>query len=107
VRDGETKWLLKQAYRQQLSDEVVWRKKHGFDLPIDAWLRRPLRDMFESAVLDANAPVAGLVNQAAVRKVYRSHLSGVGRHGQVLWSLLILARWAERYLGSPSLIHQT
>ena len=98
VRGGETKWVLKQACRATLSDELVYRKKHGFDMPIDAWLRGPLREMFESAVLQPQARVAGLVNQETVRRLYRSHLSGVGRHGNALWALLVLARWAERYL---------
>jgi asparagine synthase (glutamine-hydrolysing) len=100
VRRGETKWIFKQAYRETLGDELIYRKKHGFDMPIDAWLRGPLRDMFESAVLEPQTRVAGLVHQETVRKIYRAHLSGIGRHGGVLWSLLVLARWAERYLGS-------
>jgi asparagine synthase (glutamine-hydrolysing) len=67
-------------------------------MPIDAWLRGPLRDMFEAAVLDRHAPVAGLVNQDTARRVYAAHRARRGRHGNVLWSLLILARWAEKYL---------
>lgn len=98
VRRGETKWIFKQAYREKLTDELVYRKKHGFDIPIDAWLRGPLRDMFESVVLEPKSRVADLVHQDTVRKIYRSHLSGIGRHGQVLWTLLVLARWADRYM---------
>jgi asparagine synthase (glutamine-hydrolysing) len=100
VRRGETKWVLKQAYRRELSDEVVFRPKHGFEIPIDAWLRGPLRGTFESAVLGANARLRDLIDPAAVRSLYRAHQSGLGRHGGVLWSVLVLARWAERYLGA-------
>jgi asparagine synthase (glutamine-hydrolysing) len=100
VRRGEGKWILKQAYQERLPAEVLRRRKHGFEIPIDSWLRGPLRDMFESAVLEPRARVAGLVDQAVAHRVYRSHLAGTGRHGEVLWSLLILARWAERYLGA-------
>ncbi len=98
VRGGKTKWVLKESYRHLLSDALIDRPKHGFEIPIDAWLRGPLRETFESAVLDSSARVRDLVDQPAVRSLYRSHLSGVGRHGNVLWSLLVLARWAERYL---------
>jgi asparagine synthase (glutamine-hydrolysing) len=101
VRKGETKWILKHAYRNTLPAEVVWRRKHGFDMPIDAWLRRPLREVFESRVLDPGARVGELVEQEAVRRLYRSHLAGTGRHGRVLWGVLVLARWAERYLRPP------
>lgn len=98
IRKGETKWILKQAYRQELPETILGRRKHGFDMPIDHWLRGPLREMFEAAVLAPRSSVAGLVDQATARRLHRAHLAGTGRHGSVLWSLLILARWAERYL---------
>jgi asparagine synthase (glutamine-hydrolysing) len=98
VRRGETKWLLKQAYRDRLPGEILWRPKQGFDMPIDTWLRGPLREMFEDAVLAPQARVADLVSQATVRQLYQAHRAGTGRHGSVLWSVLILARWADRYL---------
>jgi asparagine synthase (glutamine-hydrolysing) len=105
VYNGETKWLLKQAYRGRLPDDILWRRKHGFDMPIDAWLRGPLRDMFEDTVLAPRARVADLVSQATVRQLYQTHRAGTGRHGGVLWSVLILARWAERYLRDAEYHH--
>jgi asparagine synthase (glutamine-hydrolysing) len=98
VRKGETKWVFKQVCRQELPPSVIDRPKHGFEMPIDAWLRGPLGEMFESAVLCPRARAAGFVDQTVARKLYRAHLRGTGRHGAVLWSLLVLARWAERYL---------
>jgi asparagine synthase (glutamine-hydrolysing) len=100
VHGGDTKWVLKRAYRGRLADDILWRRKHGFGMPIDAWLRGPLREMFEDAVLMPGARVGELVNQAAVRSLYQSHRAGTGRHGGILWGMLILARWAERYLRS-------
>jgi len=101
VRNGQTKWIFKQTFQHQLSEAVVWRPKHGFEIPLDAWLRNPLREQFEAAVLEPSARVADLISQATARRIYRAHLAGTGRHGSVLWSLLILARWADRYLSSP------
>jgi asparagine synthase (glutamine-hydrolysing) len=100
VRKGETKWIFKQVCRNELPAPVIDRPKHGFEMPIDAWLRGPLHEMFESTVLCPRARVASLVDQSVARKLYGAHLRGTGRHGVVLWSLLVLARWAERYLGS-------
>lgn len=98
VRGCETKWIFKRLCRQRLPASVIDRPKHGFELPIDAWLRGPLGEMFESAVLSPRARVAGLVHQPAVGSLYRAHRRGTGRHGQVLWCLLVLAHWVERYL---------
>jgi asparagine synthase (glutamine-hydrolysing) len=104
VRGGETKWVLKQAFRDRLPDTAVSRPKHGFELPIDAWLRGPLRETFESAVLRHGARVGDFIEQTTARRLYRSHLAGTGRHGGVLWALLVLARWADRHLGAPDAV---
>ncbi len=100
VRGGETKWVLKETFRSRLPNTAVTRPKHGFELPIDDWLRGPLRETFETAVLQSAARVRDFVDQPTARKLYRAHLAGSGRHGNVLWSLLVLARWADRHLGS-------
>ena len=102
VRRGETKWIFKQAYESRLPAGVVRRPKQGFEMPIDGWLRGPLREMFEDTVLAAGSGLGGMVDQAVIRKLYRAHLVGAGRHGNVLWSLLVLARWAERYLAGSA-----
>ncbi|MBN2021535.1 MAG: asparagine synthase (glutamine-hydrolyzing) [Pirellulales bacterium] len=98
VRRGQTKWLMKRLFRDRLPEGIADRAKQGFEMPIDRWLRGPLRDVFESTVLSPTSRVAELVNQQAVRRVYRAHVAKVGRHGNVLWSLLVLARWADTYL---------
>jgi asparagine synthase (glutamine-hydrolysing) len=100
VRGGVTKWIFKQAYRDRLPRSVTQRRKQGFEFPVDQWLRGPLRDAFEAAVLSPQARVAELLDQQQVGDLYRRHLSGVGRHGNVLWALLVLGRWAERWRGS-------
>lgn len=105
IHRGETKWILKQAYQNRLPADILWRPKHGFEIPVDMWLRGPLQPMFEATVLDPQARVGNLVDQAKVRKLYRDHLQGGGRHGCVLWSLLVLARWTETYFRSN--VHET
>lgn len=98
VHRGETKWLLKRAYSERLPSDVVWRRKHGFEIPVDMWLRGPLRQMFEDSVLSPSAQVADLIDQPTVARLYRSHVFRTGRHGGVLWAALMLARWADTYL---------
>jgi asparagine synthase (glutamine-hydrolysing) len=97
VREGETKWVLKQAFADDLPTGITTRAKHGFEIPVDIWLRGPLREMVESTVLPAGGLLAGLVNPDAARALFRRHLAGTGRHGATLWSLLVLARWMDRY----------
>ena len=98
VHHGQTKWILKRAARASLPESILQRRKQGFEMPIDDWLRGPLRPMFEAAVLDPGARVGELIDQGIARRIYRSHLAGAGRQGSTLWALLMLARWADHYL---------
>jgi asparagine synthase (glutamine-hydrolysing) len=98
VRGGETKWLLRRAYRDVLPADILARRKMGFEVPVDAWLRGPLRERLASGLFDATNPVGQLLNLGVLRKMFDQHQHGLGRHGPVLWSALVLARWSEEYL---------
>jgi asparagine synthase (glutamine-hydrolysing) len=102
VHRGQTKRVLKKAFQSVLPPEIVDRPKHGFEVPVDAWLRGPLRPVFEDSVLAHSQGAANqLLNLDRVRQLQADHLRGIGRHGAVLWSVLVLARWAEAYLKTP------
>jgi asparagine synthase (glutamine-hydrolysing) len=100
VRNGETKWLFKQMCSGWLPDAVVHRPKQGFDIPIDDWLCGPLRDVFEADVLSKSARIGELVDQATVQRIFDSHKRRIGRSGNLLWALLVLGAWSNRYLAS-------
>jgi asparagine synthase (glutamine-hydrolysing) len=85
-----------------LPDSVVHRPKQGFDIPVDDWLRGPLREVFEASVLSASAKVGQLIDQANARRLFNAHLQGTGRYGNALWAILVLGAWAERYDHSQS-----
>jgi asparagine synthase (glutamine-hydrolysing) len=103
VRQGETKWLLKQAFRSELPEAVLNRPKRGFEMPVDGWLRGPLRGVFEASVFRPQCSIEGLIDMPVAHRLFQAHLKGAGRHGRILWSLLVLARWAERFLGQAPL----
>ncbi|MFZ5830716.1 MAG: asparagine synthase (glutamine-hydrolyzing) [Planctomycetota bacterium] len=97
IRNGQTKWLLKETFRDRLPDGFVNRPKQGFEIPVDAWLRGPLREIVESSVLSPRSAAADLIDQSFAARLFQQHLTGTGRHGGALWALLVLAHWAERY----------
>src|SRR5207244_808902 len=69
VHKGEMKWIFKRAVEARLPEDVVRRPKQGFEMPIDAWLRGPLRPVFEDAVLASGARIAPLLDRAAAAKL--------------------------------------
>ena len=102
VRNGSGKWIFKEAYRHRIPAAICERPKQGFEIPVDRWLRGPLRELFTDTVLRPQAKIAELLDQSIVRRIHQSHLSGSGRNGAVLWAILVLSQWCERYLSSST-----
>ena len=100
IRDGETKWIFKRMQEGRLPNEVIWRKKQGFDIPVDAWLRGPLREQVES-VLRPGHKLSSVIERSYARRLYDSHLQRRGDFGRRLWALLVLGKWLERYATAP------
>lgn len=98
VNAGRTKWIFKRACDGWLPNDVVHRPKQGFDLPIDDWLRGPLREAFAETVLSPAARIGVYLDQTIISGLQDAHQRKTGCHGQMLWSLLVLGAWMEQYL---------
>lgn len=97
IRNGNKKWILKQLFENRLPKQLAHRKKQGFELPVDDWLRGPLKDQIQQVVLNQNGPLADLLDVSTVNKINTAHQRHTGQHGQLMWSLLVLGRWMESY----------
>jgi asparagine synthase (glutamine-hydrolysing) len=72
--------------------------KRGFEAPMSAWLRGPLREKFEALVIDRDDFFGQRLDRHALRQLYDSHLSGNADYSTGLWPLLSLALWQEHHL---------
>lgn len=98
IREGLGKWILRKAFEPQFPMKVKSRPKQGFELPTDAWLRGPLKDVFQEEVLGSNSHISQWVDLNYAKKIYRDHTQGIGSYGGTLWSLMFLEKWAQRWL---------
>jgi asparagine synthase (glutamine-hydrolysing) len=89
LRGGEGKWFLKKAMEPLLPNDLLYRQKMGFAVPLAAWFRGPLRQRVRSAVLGETLEGTGLFNAATLRRLVEQHQSGVRDHSAPLWSLLM------------------
>ena len=101
IRDGKGKWLLRQMLHAHVPRELVERPKAGFAVPLDAWLKGPLRDWAETLLAPARLSARGFVDPAAVGRVWQAFLAGRNARSEAIWSVLMLEAWAERWLGRP------
>lgn len=94
IRDGESKWLLRRVLDRYVPRALVERPKMGFAVPLDQWLRGPLRDWAED-LLDPQR--LGLLDPAVVRRLWDDHLAGRANRAYGLWAVLMLEAWRRRW----------
>jgi asparagine synthase (glutamine-hydrolysing) len=97
VRGGRGKWLLRRVLDRYVPSSLIDRPKMGFGVPIDAWLRGPLREWAESLLAPARLASDGFVRVAPVRQAWREHLEGTRNWQYPLWTVLMLQAWRERW----------
>ena len=89
IRGQEGKYLLKKAMEPMLPDEVLYRPKMGFSVPLARWFRGPLKQRVRDAVLGDRLAATGWFNPETLRQLVDSHQSGVSDHSAPLWTLLM------------------
>ncbi len=101
LRAGRTKVILKSALRGLVPDEILHRPKKGFGIPVAAWIRGPLRPMFEDLFSAASLQRSGVLEPAASRALLDRHLSGAADLRKPLWTIASFLLWQRRW-GAPS-----
>jgi len=95
VRWGSGKWLLKRLAAKHVPRSVIYRKKMGFSLPLDAWWRGELAEVLEVLMQDSRVVDRGWIRREPVLRALREHRGGTARHENRLWLILWLELWAR------------
>jgi asparagine synthase (glutamine-hydrolysing) len=95
IRDGQSKWVLRQVLYRHVPRELIERPKKGFSIPLGEWLRGPLSDWADTLLNGNRLQKEGFFNPAPIQKVWRDHLYGGRDHSTQLWSILMFQAWLE------------
>lgn len=95
IRDGQSKWLLRQVLDRYVPHALIDRPKMGFGIPLADWLRGPLRGWAEG-LLEEGRRSNNLFDHAAVQRLWADHLSN-RNNSYGLWNILMYEAWRQRW----------
>lgn len=98
VGNGKTKVLLRRVARRHVPTDCVYRPKEGFSIPIKNWLCSELRPLMEELLDSRKIEKEGLFRVSTIDRLKQEHLANLANHSHILWSLIVLQAWRERWL---------
>ena len=96
---GDGKHLFKRALKPYLPEEIMYRPKQGFSIPLAEWFRGPLAEKYRREVLSEAMTDSGLFDPGYLRTLQQQHISGRRDNSTTLWALLMFAL-SERHLAA-------
>lgn len=103
IRNGESKWLLKQVLARYVPRSLTDRPKMGFGVPVGEWIRGPLRDWAEELLSEHRLRREGFLNPSVVRGQWARHLSRASDAAESMWQVLMFQAWLESHGAAQSM----
>ncbi|WP_290525573.1 asparagine synthase (glutamine-hydrolyzing) [Alcanivorax sp.] len=97
VGQGEGKRVLKEILYRHVPQPLIERPKMGFAVPLDDWLRGPLREWAESLLTPSSLSSLPMLDAKAVKGLWQEHIAGRGHFAQQLWAVLQLLAWVQEW----------
>jgi len=88
-KNGEKKHLLKEAFKDYLPDDILYRKKMGFSVPLASWFRNEIKQIAEKYLISAPKGLPEIFNMDVVNSYWQQHQDKKADHGAILWSMLL------------------
>jgi asparagine synthase (glutamine-hydrolysing) len=93
IRNGTGKWLLRQLLYRYVPKNLIERPKMGFGIPVDDWLRGPLKEWSGDLLSTSRLKKEGYLNNAHVKRMWEEHQAKKRNWGANLWTVLMFESW--------------
>lgn len=101
LRGFEGKYVVKKALENYLPKNIIYRPKHGFNVPLRVWMRDQLQEMTRDLLSSQRLHDRGLFEQKAVQDVMTSHFRGDADYSNQIFALIVLELWFQQYVDRP------
>ncbi|MDB9936372.1 asparagine synthase (glutamine-hydrolyzing) [Candidatus Pelagibacter sp.] len=95
LKNGKSKWILREILHKYVPKNLIERPKMGFEVPIDTWLRGPLKDWAESLLDETRLRQEGYLNADLIHNKWKEHLSEKKNWQYHLWDVLMFQAWYD------------
>ncbi len=103
LRSGEGKYIFKKALAPHLPEDILYRPKMGFAVPLASWFRGPLRDRVKKSVLGNRLAYSGIFNRDFLTHLVEEHEAGRRDYSAPLWSLLMFDAFLGNVMNEPDI----
>ncbi len=98
LKGKEKKHILKKAFSPYLSDDILYRKKMGFSVPLADWLRGEIKDISEKALFEQPTGISDFFNMTEVKRIWNAHQSKQYDYSSEIWSMVMFQLWYKEYM---------
>ncbi len=98
MRHFETKSLLKKVAARLVPNEVIYRRKMGFGVPVGKWFRGEMKEFVREVLLSETSLSRGIIKPEMIERHVSEHTNGERDHAFQLWTLLMLELWFQRFI---------
>lgn len=97
VKNRTTKWILREAMKSVIPQEILERPKVGFRVPVNEWFQTSMKDYLYDHLTGNSSVTNQYYHKKALEKILSDHVRGRQNHEKLLWSLLNLEIWHQQY----------
>jgi asparagine synthase (glutamine-hydrolysing) len=98
LKGKESKYIFKKMLEGRLPQNILYRKKQGFSIPLASWLRNEMRGFVEETLFSSQNGLSSFFNLQYIKDLWRRHLNGRQDYAYPLWGVMMFSLWKRKFL---------